>query len=81
MANVNPSYTFVKAACVFSSCSSLCYFFAAEDPDGDAVRCRWAEQYSGECGGICGHDPDMALNPVGLCLSCLHQIKASQPGP
>lgn len=32
------------------------------DPDGDTVRCRWAEAAAGECGGVCGGFPGATLD-------------------
>ena len=28
-----------------------------EDPDGDHVRCRWAESFLNECGEVCRSFP------------------------
>ena len=29
------------------------HLFSVADVDGDDVRCRWAEQFQGECAGVC----------------------------
>ena len=36
------------------------------DPDGDIVRCRWANGSLGECGGVCNGFPNAMLNMVNL---------------
>ena len=56
------------------------FTFAVIDADGDDVRCRWADKYDDECGGICETFPGAVLNAVGLgtflvLISLLHKSK------
>ena len=37
----------------FISVHDISSFISVADVDGDDVRCRWAEQSRGECGGVC----------------------------
>ena len=39
---------------------------AVTDPDGDIIRCRWAE--GSECGGICNQFPGAELDPVSCTI-------------
>ena len=39
------------------------------DPDGDVVRCRWAEKSLGECADICRAFPGALLNEIDCKLS------------
>ena len=40
---------------------------AVTDPDGDIIRCRWAE--GRECGGICNQFPGAVLDPVSCTIN------------
>lgn len=40
---------------------------AVNDPDGDIIRCRWAE--GRECGGICNQFPGAELDPVSCTIN------------
>ena len=41
------------------------------DPDGDIVRCRWADSVRSECGGVCNALPNCILNPDTVGVQCL----------
>ncbi len=38
------------------------------DPDGDTVRCRWAEKERDECGGICRTAQSIAVTLSGRSI-------------
>ncbi len=38
------------------------------DPDGDTVRCRWADKDRNECGGICRNSQAVAVTQDGRSI-------------
>lgn len=42
------------------------------DPDGDPVRCRWAEAVPGECAGVCLAFPGSSLDQSHCTMSYLN---------
>ena len=47
------------------------FFKPVHDPDGDIVRCRWAESVRSECGSVCNALTKCTLNPDTVGVQCL----------
>ncbi len=45
-----------------------CVHYLVSDPDGDTVRCRWADAERNECGGICRNTQEVAVTQDGRSI-------------